>query len=89
MLVTSASNADIRRAMAHHDFAGSNFAGHEHRLLAVLAALRLSFPPGKETYALNGGLKAPSCAKIMQAQLRAFDFRFEAAYHTVLQKAAY
>jgi hypothetical protein len=89
MLVTPAPNAGIRRTMAHQDFAGSHFAGHEHRLLAVLAALRSSFQPGKETDALNGRLKAPSCAKIMQAQLRAFDFRFGAAYHTVLQKAAY
>jgi hypothetical protein len=65
MFVTPAPNAGIRRAMAHQDFAGSNFAGHEHRLLAVLAALRPSFQPGKETYTLNGRLKAPSCAKIM------------------------
>jgi hypothetical protein len=88
MLVTPAPNAGIRRAMAHQDFAGSHFAGHEHRLLAVLAALWPSFQPGKETDALNGSVKAPSCAKILQAQLRACDVRFEAAYHTVLQKAA-
>ena len=88
MLVTPAPNAGIRRAMAHQDFAGSNAAGHEHRLLAVLAALWPSFQPGKETDALNDRVKAPSCAKILQAQLRACDVRFTAAYHTILQKAA-
>jgi hypothetical protein len=53
------------------------------------AALRPSFPPGKETYALNGRLKAPSCANIFQAQLRAFDFWFETTFPIVLQKATY
>jgi hypothetical protein len=48
------------------------------------AALRPSLPPGKEIHALNGRLKAPSCASIFQAQLRAFDFRFETAFYTVL-----
>jgi hypothetical protein len=36
------------------------FAGD--RVHTVLAALQPTFPPGNETYALNGRLKAPSCA---------------------------
>ena len=50
----------LRRAMAHQDFAGSHFAGHEHRLLAVLAALRPSFQPGKETDA-SMAVSKPLC----------------------------
>ena len=45
-------NAPTPTTMAPALFAGD-------RVHAVLAALRPSFPPGKETYHLNGRLKAP------------------------------
>jgi hypothetical protein len=80
---------DDSRAMAHQDFAGSNFAGHEHRLLAALAALRPRFPPGKETLCSQWRSQSPFLCQDTASQLRAVDFRFKAAYHPVLQKAAY